>query len=356
MITRYCLLLSAFFLSGCLDQSSLQSTAGTLNAKLNALVASHQITTWKNNARGAYSIIFDDYCIEGTQGIQDHAAPEAEQRGLVIGFGVVTSYCDAHEWQRAREMIAAGHEIINHSHTHRCGLLSAPWCVDVWSDTDVDKEIDQPAKLIEANTGHYPTFFIFPFDLFTPAKIQHLRVSGYVGTRAGQKRQLTSADFSDPFTQLNFDVKFPPESVSEQRFGLNEFVDMAIASGQLAFREVHGVADQSWGHLSLEELTNHFDYVRAKVQSNELWVATISTIIRYNQSRRLCHLQAGVDSQGGWMQITGDDPICHSGVELSVVFPDAAGVQLKTPRGGLLHVVHGTYNLAVGETYRVDIL
>jgi len=339
-------------LLGCTSEKSAQADIHTQVSSLESIKATYQVATWKHNAKGAYAIIFDDYCMNA-QGIQDHAAPEAEQRGLVIGFGVVTSFCDAHEWQRAREMIAAGHEVINHSHTHRCGELRSPWCVDVWSDADVDMEIDQPANLIQTHTGTRPGFFIFPFDIFTQQKINHLRAAGYLGSRTGEKQKLTAANFTDPFTELNFDVKFPVESASSQKYGLNEYVDVAIAKGQFAFREVHGVDDQSWGRLTLEELRNHFDYVQTKVQSYELWVATISDVIRYNQARRLCHLQSGSDHQGDWVGITGDAPVCHAGVALSLLFSGSSGVQLNDSQGALVEPVNGTYSLLTGETYRI---
>ena len=336
-------------LLGCVHQQGPQ----TDEQKLKGLVKSHQIATWKYNTAGAYSIIFDDYCLDGVGGIQHHAAPEAEKRGLVIGFGVVTGFCDAYEWQAAREMIAAGHEIINHSHTHRCGELHEPWCVDVWLDEDVDEEIDQPANLIETNTGVRPEFFIFPFDLFTPAKVKHLQESGYLGTRTGNKKKLTSANFTNPFSDLNFDVKFPAESVSSQGFGLNEYVDLAIAKGQFAFREVHGVEDQSWGSLPLAELIHHFDYVEKKVKSHQLWMAGISEIIRYNQARRFCSLDSGVDEQGAWIMLWGDLPVCREGVELSLVFPTHAALHLTNRDGQLIEPINSTYNLRTGEAYHI---
>lgn len=341
-------------LLGCTSEKSVQADIGTKASMLETIKSAHQVATWKYNAKGAYAIIFDDYCMDGVQGIQDHAAPEAEQRGLVIGFGVVTSFCDAHEWQRAREMIAAGHEVVNHSHTHRCGELRSPWCEDVWSDADVDAEIDQPTNLIQMHTGIRPSFYIFPFDLFTPGKVDHLRQAGYLGARTGQKEKLTLANFTDSFSQLNFDVKFPAESASSQRYGLNEYVDIAIARQQFAFREVHGVQDQSWGTTSLADLRNHFDYLQAKVQSYELWVATISDVIRYNQARRLCQLRSGNDSQGEWIGIMGDAPVCHAGVALSLLFSSWPGLQLKDSKGAPVEPVNGTYGLVTGEIYRLS--
>lgn len=349
---KFILVFSLVFLSACSQELVPATGQQDLAIQLRSLVESHRVTTWKYNAKGAYSIIFDDYCMKA-DGIQTHAAPEAEKRGLVIGFGVVTGACDDNEWLRAREMIAAGHEVINHSHTHRCGELRTPWCTDVWSDADIQEEIDQPTNLIYSHTGVRPTFFIFPFDLFTAGKVEHLRHAGYLGTRTGEKRRLTAADFTDPFSQLNFDVKFPPESAQDQKYGLNEYVDEAIAKGQLAFREVHGVEDESWGRLPLGELRDHFDYVQTRVKSYDLWMATISNIIRYNQARRSCKLDSGIDAIGAWIRLTGDAPECSSGIELSLVFNRSKNLELLDHTGVKVGQINGTYTLSTGKIYRI---
>lgn len=103
------------FFTACGEDSS--TSPNTNQPGTIALDADLKVTlaTWKNAQASAYSIIFDDYCDDGTQGIQDYADTIAHNRGIPIGFGVITSQCDATEWQRAREMISNGHEIINHT-------------------------------------------------------------------------------------------------------------------------------------------------------------------------------------------------------------------------------------------------
>lgn len=74
---------------------------------------------WKNAARSSYSIIFDDFCSDSVSGIQGQADSLAANRGIPIGFGIITNHCDDQEWKHAREMITKGHEAINHN--YRCG-------------------------------------------------------------------------------------------------------------------------------------------------------------------------------------------------------------------------------------------
>jgi hypothetical protein len=100
-------------------------------------------------------------------------------------------------------------------------------------------------------------------------------------------------------------------------------------------------------------LRNHFDYVQAKTKTYELWVATISDVIRYSQARRLCQLHKGSDNQGDWVKLTGEAPVCHAGIALSLLITGESGLQLKNAQGGLVVPVNGTYNLATGETYHI---
>ncbi len=318
---------------------------------LSALLENHEIAHWKHDAKGAYSIIFDDYCMDGAHGIQDYAAPEADKRGIMFGFGVITSLCNEHEWQRAREMIAAGHEAVNHSHTHRCGIVQDPWCTDEWTDAEVDVEMDLSTRLLKQHTGVQPQFFIFPYDLFTPGKVEHLRSIGYAGARAGKKQALNPPDFTEPFA-LNFDVKFPPDSLAMQGFGLNEYVDEAIATGQFAFRAFHGVDDESWGALKLQELQEHFDYLQRKQANYQLWVATITDVINYNRARRECRLQGGADEQGVWLRLDSDAG-CPEQVALSVILPASSAIDIVSGQGESVPAINGTYTLLTGQSYRV---
>lgn len=248
------------------------------------------ISTWKNAQASAYSIIFDDYCDDGTQGIQDYADTIAHNRGIPIGFGVITSQCDETEWQRAREMISNGHEIINHTHNHRCGEFFPDWCTDVWDEADFPIEIDGSTNIIETNTSVRPTFFIFPYDLSTPAMLERLKTLDYYGSRTGDKMEVNTAWFIDPF-DLNYDVNFPPEDKAlNQKWTLNQLLDESVMTGGYGIREVHGVDDQSWGVVSASELRVHLDYANQLTQNGQLWVGSPSDVIAYRFAREHCEL------------------------------------------------------------------
>lgn len=54
-----------------------------------------------NGAKGAYSIIMDDFCLGTTTSLQ-WAASEANSRGLPIAFAVVAGNCDESDWETAK--------------------------------------------------------------------------------------------------------------------------------------------------------------------------------------------------------------------------------------------------------------
>lgn len=244
-------------------------------------------STWKDGMSSAYTIIFDDFCDDGTQGIQDYADTMAYNRDIPIGFGIITSVCDSQEWQRAREMLSNGHEAVNHTHNHKCGIY-ASWCTDTWGPEDFSVEIDGSSQLIEDQLGVRPTFFIFPFDLATDTMLSYIDQIGYYGSRTGDKLMLNDAWFKDPFG-LNYDVNFPEADKEEnQRWTLNELLDATVESGGYGIREVHGVDDQSWGVVSQPELAVHFNYITQLRDQGLLWVANPSEAIAYRFAREYC--------------------------------------------------------------------
>ena len=317
---------------------------------------SFAIAPWKNNAKGAYSIIFDDYCVDNAYGIQDHVEREANARGIKIGFAVVAGNCEEPEWQRAREMIANGHEVINHSWSHRCGIPE-PWCkefnIDVWGKVDFDLEIDQATDVIEKNTRVRPKFYVFPYDLFTDGMIVRLKELGYWGARTGEKMKLTPQAATDPYA-LNYDVQFPEGSKDQQAYSLNEYVDAAIASGDLALRELHGVNDTSWGSISLKTLISHFEHIKLKIDLHAIWVAPISEIILYRHARKHCSIKLTKEQAVSQMKISGDSEYCKADVELSVLAKGFEAYILKDASGNEIRPVNGAYTLKSNASYSIQ--
>jgi hypothetical protein len=80
---------------------------------------------------------------------------------------------------------------------------------------------------------------------------------------------------------------------------------------------VHGVNDESWEPVPLAEYVAHLDYVKAKVDSGELWMETPSLIIKYRRARDLCGLP---EADGDLLRFTGQLEACSGyATPLSVV-------------------------------------
>lgn len=52
------------------------------------------ISTWKNQANGAYTIVHDDVGDFAVQGVLTHADTMAFNRGIKLTFGIITSSCE----------------------------------------------------------------------------------------------------------------------------------------------------------------------------------------------------------------------------------------------------------------------
>jgi peptidoglycan/xylan/chitin deacetylase (PgdA/CDA1 family) len=260
--------------------------------------ASARVTPWRAGADAAYSIIHDDFCDWTTFGLQDYAVPELEERGLRAGFGAIAARCaERNFWPVFDRVVGSGQEIINHSMTHAR-------LTDV--GTDLAMEIDGAAQLIADNVpGVRIEFFIFPFDAFDDRSIEHLRASGYLGARAGV-RGWNGSEVEDPL-RLAFDAYGPAYSLYEPDVTagrvtdiLGQYVEDALERGAWAIRELHGVEDNSWEPVPLEEYRAHLDQVAAHVATGRLWMDVPGTITRYVQSRRLCGTPEATGTRLTW--------------------------------------------------------
>ena len=239
--------------------------------------------TWKDNKKAAYTIIHDDYSNYVT-GIYQYAYPIANQRGVKICFGAITNpdFCGDLEWQHAREMIANGHECVNHSHNHRCGGIAGQCSgLQTYGTADFATELDLSTQTIQNSTDVRPRFFIHPYDAPSDAILTHLKGLGYLGTRAGTQLVANSNTFTD-FMRLNYYVYDGSTSALNS---LNVAVDNAVSTGGYAIREFHGIEDGSWAQMTVTNYTNHLNYVKSKMDDGSLWSVTATEAITYKMQR-----------------------------------------------------------------------
>ena len=242
------------------------------------------IAPWPGTAVAAYTLIADDFC--GGLAGQAHADTMMANRGMGMAFGAMVASCSDGDWALARERIGRGHEIINHSWSHKCATTeercgSGP----TYGPELFAQEYGQSTDGIEQNAGVRPTFFIFPYDESTDTARAYLKGLGYLGARAGTK-MLLNDDVFDPF-RPNFDVNWPEgQKEGRQRWGfVSGLTDALIAQGGgWGIREIHGV-DDGWGPIALDSMRAHADELKRLVDAGLLWVAPPSEVVKYHDQR-----------------------------------------------------------------------
>jgi hypothetical protein len=235
-----------------------------------------RVTTWKHDAKAAYSIIHDDVCDSTTSGIFPNRK-ELTSRKLRAGFGMIVSECEASEYLILKELMAAGHEMIDHSYTH-------PHIPN--QGTNVTHELVDSTNELVAKLGVPIKFFIFPYDESNDALLGKLQEIGYLGARGGE-RGVADADVDTRNPYADFRISF--EAYEGGGVGaLDKYVDDAISSGGWANRELHGIDDGSWGKVALTAYTAHLDHVVALVAARKLWMDTPTTLLKYRRSRAHC--------------------------------------------------------------------
>lgn len=267
----------------------------TASTSLFAQSPSTSITTWKNDAKGCYNIIHDDYGDWSTPGIQNYADSMHFNRGLKFTFGAITLSCEQNTgvYAIAKTMIKNhGHEIINHSHTHSCAVGNSKcggtgtnyqWAVPGATDK-LSVEVDYSHNSITTNTGYTPRYFIFPYDQYNDNANNYLKSKGYIGSRSGKFDTADFANFApdaEGFFRPTFITDVKDVNGGTYAVNLNAWVDTAIVGGKHVSRELHNIGSSGWGSVTVADYRTHLNYVKSKVTSGDLWVGTISEILTY---------------------------------------------------------------------------
>jgi len=277
---------------------------------------SASICKWKNDAIGVYSWIHDDFGDGAVIGINNYADTIARNRNLKFTFGAITASCEANPgmWSDANSMISYGHEIINHSHNHTCAIQLS-WCTDgLWAEPgtqDFATQLTHSSNLINTNTNHYPRYFIYPYDQFNTAANNHLKSIGYIGSRTGTYNSEESATFTpdqDGFFRNAFVVDVNSNGDPISLTNLNSYVDQAIANGTWVNREMHNVGSSGWGSITVANYRAHLNYVKTKVNANQIWVGTVSEILTYQIQKNNYTPSTSYDNINNEVNITWNNP------------------------------------------------
>ena len=260
-------------------------------------VTSVKTTTWKNGAKGAYSLVHDDYCSmpAGTDPYIKIMDPELSKRGLVAGFGIITGSCSPQQWAAAKQMIANGHEIVSDSRSHPNPYIA---------DAELEVQLNGAASDIAANLdGYKASYFVWPGDAASTAGTTFLKDNTqYLGGRASHlvangnvdyttmPAGVNAANFDNPY-RIKWDLFTVDGKWSVYAMGseiLNLHIDEAIKQGGWATRTMHGVDTGYWETAPLARYQAHLDYAKAKVDAGELWMDTPSNVLKYRFAREFC--------------------------------------------------------------------
>ncbi|WP_103866624.1 polysaccharide deacetylase family protein [Aquimarina sp. I32.4] len=281
-----------------------------------------EVSKWKNDNKGVYSLIHDDFGIPNANGIANYADSIATDHDIEFGFAIITSEVDQTEWGIANKLIDNGHEAINHTHNHYCGH-DVSWCpTKTWGIDDFDVEIDVSHQLIYDNTGVIPLFFAFPFDQYTTEMLTYLDGKKYLGARSGAYTQGVNSDFLNDINTPYFGLKFYAHGPNTPIENLNIVANMAAEEGLWAIREVHGVADGSWGAIPIHDYTNHIEVLQELQDQGELWVSPPTQVIKYIETSKHTSFDIGKEDTALYLSISYNEGInTNSEITFVIVYP-----------------------------------
>jgi hypothetical protein len=254
-----------------------------------------KIATWKDDAKAAYSFIHDDMCDSTVAGIYNYALPQLAARGIRAGAGVIAGECDDDDgWAKVADEEMKGMEIVNHSFSHPQ--------IDA---TNQQHEVVEAKQLIDSHILKKVTFFIFPFDFFSPTTIATVTSAGHLGARAGNRDDNDGFDHppvsgSEPDNDYAVEFDVWPRSFSKYALYYPEDVLQvhvwnAIKSGGWAMREFHSVipdaadpATNGFGPVPLTIYTKHLDFLQKAWATGQVWTGAPSEVIRYRHARKAC--------------------------------------------------------------------
>jgi peptidoglycan/xylan/chitin deacetylase (PgdA/CDA1 family) len=283
--------------AGC--ATAVRQPAGTCDPVDLGPVRVDRIAAWRDDARGAYSIIHDDVCGPEFAGVETLALPALDVRGLRAGLAAIAGQCEMFDKKAMlRAAAARGHEIVSHSHTHELVTVD-----------NAPAEIAGARAVLQKLSGQRVDFYAFPYDQFTPATLALVEPAGYLGVRAGDRNDNDSTgnppiNGADPVGDYAIEFDVWPRTYSKYMLYsgvdlLNVHVWNAIEKGGWAVRELHSVMrdddapeSHGFGVVPLSTYERHLDFLAAAQRAGRLWVDTPTAVLKYRHARKACRADA----------------------------------------------------------------
>ncbi len=223
-----------------------------------------RIARFHGDRAAALSYTFDD-------GLRDHytqAAPMLEEFGFHGTFfiiGKVVTETDEEavakkpgaqggvSWSQVQDLAARGHEIGNHSWSHR----QLTKC----TDEELAEEIDRNRLLLTEKLGVAPVTFCYPGNSRNDT-VRAAVMENHIAARESQ-----------------FEIGQPTLTAADA----NAWADENIAKGGWGIAMIHGISAGYHPLSSPEVLCEHLSYV--KTHDDQIWVDTFANVARYVAER-----------------------------------------------------------------------
>jgi hypothetical protein len=234
------------------------------------------LAAFPGNRKTAVSFMFDD----GEANIYK-ALPTFEKYGLRVTIPVVAGYVSDKSndpfwgsWAEWRDAANRGFEIANHSMFHRDSKNL--------KGSDFDVAIDQAQEIIQENTGHKVTAYVFPHDSYTDEA---------VGRALRHHEAIRTPEFLHSFYNREVDIVLGGPYVSVET--ANRLVDIGIKRNLWLIMKCHGVTEKrsmrSFKSITPDFLEKHLSYIHEK--SDDVWVDTFSHVFEYMAQRKQADIE-----------------------------------------------------------------
>jgi hypothetical protein len=172
-------------------------------------------------------------------------------------------------WAFWRGLAGKGHEIGNHSMTHRV-VMSDPNL----SNQVLDTEINASQRLIEQRIGRKPLTFAFPWHQYTD-RAMAIAMQNHFSVR--------KLDIDDSTYRFAYFDQEHGRTQAESLQLVNRQLAEAVTLGGWFVAGGHGVDGDGWSPVTSQFLVDHLTY--AQTFSSRLWTDTYVNVARYRQCR-----------------------------------------------------------------------
>jgi len=237
---------------------------------------------WPQGKRAAVSLSFDD--ARASQ--LDAGVPILDAYGIKATFYVSLDPAGKRidDW---KAVVAAGHEIGNHSMRHPC-TGNFPWsrekALEDYTPAQMAAELDQANSKIESLLGVHPVTYAYPCGLKYVGRGEHTRsyvplvAKRFLAGRGWRDEGANDPAFCDPAQLMTIEL----DGLTFEQ--LKAFVDETAKNGFWLVLCGHDIGPGGRQTTRVDTLRAFCEYARDP--ANGLWVDTVANVARYVRDQR----------------------------------------------------------------------